>query len=124
MRLNDSTFYNFYDSARTVISFLEEFELDLFPVNDLLASPCAENVYVKIFVNCFGRGIVAHRPLCPDRPGLISGFGDAGETGFMFGMLLKSQMLERFGDVESFVDLLGGRFNFRNNTGCPRCGVK
>lgn len=124
MTLNHSTFYDLYGSVRTVICFLEEHGLDLFSRQDLLAASNADSRYLKVFVNCPGRGIVAHRPLCPDRPHLISGFGDACETGFLFGMLDKAQLMTRFGDLENFVDLLGERFNFRNNMGCPRCGVK
>ena len=124
MRLNKALFYDLFGSVRTVISFLEEHGLDLFTIQDLLASREADSSFMKVFVNCPGRGIVAHRPLCPDRPQLVSGFGEACETGFLFGMLEKDQVMARFGDIEDFVDRLGEKFNFRNNMGCPRCGVK
>jgi hypothetical protein len=70
-----------------------------------------------------GNGIVAHKPICPDKPEPVSGFGQATHNGFWVGMMRKDQIINKYTDIQGFLDALGNQLNLQRNSSCTRCGV-
>jgi len=54
------------------------------------------NKFIKIYINYPNQGVIAHRPICPDKPNLICGYGDATRNGFWVGMLRKEGIVQSF----------------------------
>ena len=77
--------------------------------------------FIKVYITYPGKGVVLHRPICPDKNDLISGVGDATESGFWAGMLKRDDIISKFPDLQIFANQLGKLFKLTKNSCCGRC---
>ena len=63
----------FYDNISRLIQFLNQKNINLYSIADLMNSSSPNDEFIKIYIHYPNAGVVAHRPVCPDRPNLISG---------------------------------------------------
>ena len=66
----------------SLINFFNRNSVDIYSINEMLNSANPNDNFFKIYINYPNSGIVAHKPICPDRPNLITGYGDATNNGF------------------------------------------
>jgi len=121
MSLSNNSHYNFQTDVPKALSFMTSHSIDMFSVGDMIRSTNLNDNYVKVYLNYPSKGIVAHKPICPDKPNMTSGIGDASDNGFWIGMLNKDQVIAQFGSIQKFVDQLGNLFSLKNNSLCKRC---
>lgn len=90
-------------------------------MQDMIQSSNPNDYFIKAYINYPNKGVVLHRPICPDKTNLISGVGDATENGFWVGMIKKDEIIRNFQNLQTFADQLGNLFNLINNSCCRRC---
>ena len=121
MSLTNNSNYNFSTDAQKSLQFFDNNGLELFSVNDMIRSNNPNDDFIKVYITYPSKGAVLHRPICPDKTNLISGVGDATESGFWVGMVKKADIVNKFRNLQTFADQLGGLFNLSNNSCCGRC---
>lgn len=121
MSLTSNPNYNFSVNAQQSLQFLANNGLELYSVQDMIRSINPNDDFLKVYINYPSKGVVLHRPICPDKTNLISGIGDATDNGFWIGMMKKSEIINKFTHLQLFLDQLGNMFNLTNNSCCQRC---
>ncbi|OAG27029.1 hypothetical protein [Thermodesulfatator autotrophicus] len=111
----------FHQNISQLIQFLNGHNIHIYGIADLMNSSNPNDEFIKIYVNYPNAGVVAHRPICPDRPNLISGYADATENGFWVGMFRREEIIYAFGSMQDFVDQVGRLYGYSNNSLCQRC---
>ena len=111
------------NDIQALISFFTQRKVNIFSIDDLLNSNNPNDNFFKIYINYPSSGVVAHKPICPDKPNLIVGYGDATYNGFWVGMFSKEEINNAFRTVQSFVDQIGNLLKLQNNSLCQRCRV-
>ena len=123
MTLTNNNNYNFYSESLKIITFLDTNSFELYDISDIITSVSPNDSFIKVYINFRNKTVVVHKPVCPDKPNLISGFGDASENGFWIGMLEKAQVNSTFGSFQNFANSFGQVFNINQYSTCKRCRV-
>ena len=113
----------FHTHIQTLINFFNKNDVDIFSINDILNCNNPNDNFFKIYINYPNSGIIAHKPICPDRPNLVAGYGDATDNGFWIGMFSKAQINNTFNSIQNFVNQIGNLLQLNNNSLCQRCRV-
>lgn len=67
MSLTNNKHYSFPAATQQALQFLSTHSLELFSVSDMIQATNPNEDYVKVYINFPNKGIVAHKPICPDK---------------------------------------------------------
>ena len=121
MSLTNNSNYNFSTDAQKILQFFDTNGVELCSVQNMIQSSNLNDDFIKVYITYPGKGVVLHRPICPDKTNLISGVGDATENGFWIGMVKRADIVNKFQNLQTFADQLGSLFNLSKNSCCGRC---